>query len=113
VAEKIETDLFLLGVTAVEDRLQDNVPQTIMALQKANMNIWMLTGDKLETAENIGKTCNLIQEHMQVKRVSVTSSLNAKLRLEKINYSLSKDARPLAMVIDGKSLEYVLADTSG
>ena len=64
----LEVDLTIIGVTAVEDRLQDDVPFTIKALQKAGMHIWMLTGDKLETAENIGKTCNLIQDGMVVKR---------------------------------------------
>ena len=68
VSEMIEKELTIVGVTAVEDRLQDEVPYTIKALQKAGMHIWMLTGDKLETAENIGKTCNLIQENMVVKR---------------------------------------------
>ena len=64
----IEQNFTIIGVTAVEDRLQDDVPYTIKALQKAGMHIWMLTGDKLETAENIGKTCNLIQSDMLVKR---------------------------------------------
>ncbi len=50
----------LLGVTAVEDKLQDDVPETLADLLKANINVWMLTGDKLETAENIGRSCNLI-----------------------------------------------------
>lgn len=49
-----ERDLVLVGATCVEDRLQDNVPETISDLQSAGIKIWMLTGDKLETAENIG-----------------------------------------------------------
>lgn len=47
-------------MTAVEDKLQDNVPETIFDLLKANIKVWMLTGDKLETAENIAKSCKLI-----------------------------------------------------
>ena len=50
----------LVGATAVEDRLQDDVPQTINALQQGGIKIWMLTGDKLETAENIGYSCKLL-----------------------------------------------------
>lgn len=58
----------LIGATAVEDRLQDNVPETIRDLIQANIKIWMLTGDKLETAENIAISCNLIQSHFQVMK---------------------------------------------
>ena len=54
--------MVLLGATAVEDRLQDEVPQTIAQLQQAGIKIWMLTGDKLETAENIGESCKLLKK---------------------------------------------------
>lgn len=60
----------MIGATAVEDRLQDNVPETIRDLQNAGIKIWMLTGDKLETAENIGHSCKLIQNDMVVWRIS-------------------------------------------
>lgn len=53
MAELIERDLTLLGCTAIEDKLQDGVPQCIEILQKAGIKIWILTGDKMETAINI------------------------------------------------------------
>jgi P-type E1-E2 ATPase len=59
-----------LGATAVEDRLQDNVPETINDLQEAGIKIWMLTGDKLETAENIGYSCKLLKNDMTVWKIS-------------------------------------------
>uniref|UniRef100_A0A4W6FKJ3 Phospholipid-transporting ATPase n=1 Tax=Lates calcarifer TaxID=8187 RepID=A0A4W6FKJ3_LATCA len=62
--EEIEKDLLLLGATAIEDKLQDGVPQTIEQLSKADIKIWVLTGDKQETAENIGYSCNLLREEM-------------------------------------------------
>ncbi|XP_051925175.1 phospholipid-transporting ATPase ID-like isoform X2 [Hippocampus zosterae] len=62
--EEIESDLLLLGATAIEDKLQDGVPQTIEQLSKADIKIWVLTGDKQETAENIGYSCNLLSEEM-------------------------------------------------
>ncbi|KAF6727503.1 Phospholipid-transporting ATPase ID [Oryzias melastigma] len=62
--EEIETDLLLLGATAIEDKLQDGVPQTIEQLAKADIKVWVLTGDKQETAENIGYSCNLLREEM-------------------------------------------------
>uniref|UniRef100_A0A672J2P0 Phospholipid-transporting ATPase n=1 Tax=Salarias fasciatus TaxID=181472 RepID=A0A672J2P0_SALFA len=63
--EEIEKDLMLLGSTAVEDKLQDGVPQTIEQLAKADIKIWVLTGDKQETAENIGYSCNMLREEMK------------------------------------------------
>jgi magnesium-transporting ATPase (P-type) len=60
IYDKFERGLVLVGATAVEDRLQDNVPETINDLQNAGIKIWMLTGDKLETAENIGYSCKLL-----------------------------------------------------
>uniref|UniRef100_A0A3P8YR69 Phospholipid-transporting ATPase n=1 Tax=Esox lucius TaxID=8010 RepID=A0A3P8YR69_ESOLU len=62
--EEIEKGLLLLGATAVEDKLQDGVPQTIEQLAKADIKIWVLTGDKQETAENIGYSCNMLREEM-------------------------------------------------
>uniref|UniRef100_A0A4W5RF14 Phospholipid-transporting ATPase n=1 Tax=Hucho hucho TaxID=62062 RepID=A0A4W5RF14_9TELE len=62
--EEIEKDLKLLGATAIEDKLQDGVPQTIEQLAKADIKIWVLTGDKQETAENIGYSCNMLREEM-------------------------------------------------
>jgi phospholipid-translocating ATPase len=54
VSDEIERDLRLLGATAIEDRLQDGVPETIADLKAAGIKIWVATGDKLETA--IGKS---------------------------------------------------------
>ena len=54
----------------MEDRLQDNVPDTISDLQSAGIKIWMLTGDKLETAENIGYSCKLLNKDMDIIKCS-------------------------------------------
>lgn len=62
--EDIEQDLQLLGATAIEDKLQDNVPQTIANLISANIKVWVLTGDKQETAINIGYSCELLNDEM-------------------------------------------------
>nr|CAB3486752.1 unnamed protein product [Digitaria exilis] len=60
VCDSLERDLHILGVTAIEDRLQDGVPETIKLLRNAGINVWMLTGDKQNTAIQIGRLCNLI-----------------------------------------------------
>ena len=59
---EMEQDLLLLGATIVEDKLQDNVPETIRDLRLAGIKIWVLTGDKADTAENIALSCNLISK---------------------------------------------------
>uniref|UniRef100_A0AAY4EPS9 Phospholipid-transporting ATPase n=1 Tax=Denticeps clupeoides TaxID=299321 RepID=A0AAY4EPS9_9TELE len=66
VYEQIEKDLLLIGATAIEDKLQDGVPETIAKLAKADIKIWVLTGDKKETAENIGFSCQLLTDDMQI-----------------------------------------------
>uniref|UniRef100_A0A8B9WX60 Phospholipid-transporting ATPase n=1 Tax=Bos mutus grunniens TaxID=30521 RepID=A0A8B9WX60_BOSMU len=64
VYEEIERDLMLLGATAIEDKLQDGVPETILTLNKAKIKIWVLTGDKQETAVNIAYACNIFEDEM-------------------------------------------------
>ncbi|GAM24030.1 hypothetical protein SAMD00019534_072050 [Acytostelium subglobosum LB1] len=64
--ERLERDLVLLGITAIEDRLQPFVPETISSLRQANIKVWMLTGDKYSTAIQIGHACNLIEKDCKV-----------------------------------------------
>jgi phospholipid-translocating ATPase len=62
--QAIERDLTLLGATAIEDRLQEWVPECISKLRRGGIKIWMCTGDKTETAINIGFSCNLLSTDM-------------------------------------------------
>lgn len=71
VAEQIEQDLTLLGGTAIEDRLQDGVPDTISLLGDAGIKLWVLTGDKVETAINIGFSCNLLNNSMDLIHIKL------------------------------------------
>ncbi|XP_046801566.1 phospholipid-transporting ATPase ID isoform X2 [Lucilia cuprina] len=64
IMEEIESELVLVGVTAIEDKLQDGVPQTIANLQMAGIKVWVLTGDKQETAINIGYSCQLLTDDL-------------------------------------------------
>ena len=66
VCDKIEKNLFLIGTTIVEDKLQEKVPETIRDLRLAQIKVWMLTGDKMNTAYNIGLSCNLINKDMKI-----------------------------------------------
>ncbi len=70
---RIEKDYELIGATAIEDKLQDGVPDTIQKLGAAGIRIWMLTGDKLETAQNIGYSCKLLTSGLDIVRISEPS----------------------------------------
>ncbi|KAG7499111.1 phospholipid-transporting ATPase ID-like [Solea senegalensis] len=91
--EEIEKDLQLLGATAVEDKLQDGVPQTIEQLAKADIKIWVLTGDKQETAENIGYSCNMLREEMKgIFIVNANTAEGVKEELENARRTMCPDS---------------------
>ena len=124
-ADLLEENLKLAGITAIEDRLQDGVPDTIKVLMDADIRVWVLTGDKEETAIEIAKSCNLIQSNMKVVNIF---SQNQKDTEDKVNelfeeYDLGKHKdfnsleifksglnQPLALVINGIALSFVLED---
>ncbi|RDX83241.1 Phospholipid-transporting ATPase 3, partial [Mucuna pruriens] len=132
VAELIENDLILIGSTAIEDKLQEGVPFCIETLQRAGIKVWVLTGDKIETAINIAYACNLINNEM--KQFIISSETDAirevedrgdqveiarfikdevKKELKKCleeaeSYFHTLSGPKLALVIDGKCLMYAL-----
>ncbi|KAF9898782.1 hypothetical protein BX616_003618 [Lobosporangium transversale] len=113
-AELIEKNLFLLGATAIEDKLQDGVPETIHTLQQAGIKVWVLTGDRQETAINIGYSCKLIQEDMsliicnEATHWETKEFLETKVKAIKSTFQRGDDIEPLALIIDGKSLGFAL-----
>ncbi|KAG8520290.1 Phospholipid-transporting ATPase IB [Galemys pyrenaicus] len=107
----IEKKFLLLGATAIEDHLQARVPETITTLLKANIRIWVLTGDKKETAINIAYSCKLISG--QMPRIQLdTNSLEATQQAINQNCqdlgSLLNKENGLALIIDGETLKYAL-----
>ncbi|CAK7343542.1 unnamed protein product [Dovyalis caffra] len=133
-AALIECDLTLLGATAIEDRLQEGVPETIESLRQAGIKVWVLTGDKQETAISIGLSCKLLTKDMEQIIVNGNSEnecrklladAKAKCCLKssskgsqylKCNENAEmdylerpeKEEVPLALIIDGNSLVYIL-----
>lgn len=118
--EALEVGLELLGATAIEDRLQDSVTSTIADLSRAGIKIWILTGDKEETAINIGFACQLLNNDMERLIINTdTFPTASKLydmlmyrckefrRLKKEGYAST--SRSQAIVIDGKSLTMVFS----
>ena len=98
VQEEIEKDLILLGATAIEDKLQDEVGETILNLREAGLKVWVLTGDKIETAINIGFSCKLLNNEMEKIIVDGKS-------LEEVDQALDKG---LQMIANKISNEYAL-----
>ncbi|KAK7922859.1 hypothetical protein WMY93_009761 [Mugilogobius chulae] len=117
-AVQIETNLCLLGATGVEDRLQDSVPDTIMALREAGIQVWVLTGDKPETAVNIGYACRLLEQEDLVINMSCTNKVTCisilDCTLEEVRrYSddpRNVDTTPdISLVIDGRTLTMAMS----
>lgn len=65
-----------LGATGIVDRLQEEVPETIEALQRAGIKIWVLTGDKQETAINIAHSCKLLCNNDQLLTANCESKVS-------------------------------------
>jgi phospholipid-transporting ATPase len=86
----IENKLDLLGATAIEDKLQDEVGLTIQTLKRAGIKIWVLTGDKIETAINIGYATKLLSDKLERividgrEEESVSESIEDGLKIVKI-----------------------------
>lgn len=116
VAEEIELDLQLLGCTGIDDNLQDGVPEAIQQLRTAGIKIWVLTGDKLETAINIGFASNLLHQNSTLLIIKscgsvATARRNLITALKSFWFASgapSDQSFERALIIDGDSLQYAL-----
>ncbi|KAM6107225.1 phospholipid-transporting ATPase IK [Pterocles gutturalis] len=90
--EEMEQNLQLLGATAIEDKLQDGVPETIQLLKLGNIKVWVLTGDKQETAMNIGYACKLLTDDMEILEEKEISEILKAYWVTNNNVSGSRDA---------------------
>ncbi|ESK92514.1 phospholipid-translocating p-type atpase domain-containing protein [Moniliophthora roreri MCA 2997] len=123
--ELIEHSLLILGATALEDKLQEGVPEAIETLHKAGIKLWILTGDKLQTAIEIGYSCNLLKNDMDVMILSADSAEQARSQIEAALNKIASVLGPptwdirkrgfvpgaqaaFAVVIDGDTLRYAL-----
>ncbi|KAI9791570.1 MAG: hypothetical protein M1833_001491 [Piccolia ochrophora] len=108
--DKVERDLELAGATAIEDKLQSGVPQAIDKLRRANIKMWMLTGDKRETAINIGHSCRLIKDYSTVITLDYENgALDQKLADAIVDIEDGSVAHSV-VVIDGQTLAHIEAD---
>uniref|UniRef100_A0A3Q2ZXE9 Phospholipid-transporting ATPase n=1 Tax=Kryptolebias marmoratus TaxID=37003 RepID=A0A3Q2ZXE9_KRYMA len=135
VYNQVETGMNLLGATAVEDRLQEEAAETMEALQGAGMKVWVLTGDKMETAKSTCYACGLFQKRTELLELTVrTLEDGGRKREDRLHELLSEyhkkavqDAPPVkaggsrgrffgkqdyGFIIDGPSLSIVLSSSS-
>ncbi|XFG01273.1 hypothetical protein AB1E19_004897 [Capra hircus] len=133
-AMRLENKLTLLGATGIEDRLQEGVPEAIEALHKAGIKIWMLTGDKQETAVNIAFACKLLEPNDKLFILNTESKNACEMLMDTILKELQKNpASPeqtslsaslhqppptlqgsglrAALIITGKTLEFALQES--
>ncbi|EDQ92264.1 uncharacterized protein MONBRDRAFT_23245 [Monosiga brevicollis MX1] len=129
----IEKEVTLLGATGIEDKLQEGVPEAIATLREAGIKVWVLTGDKQETAIEIAHTCRLMDESQST--ILLNSQLASKhhskprsKRNEALHEQAAKETgdiirgklseieqpsarnKPLALVVDGATLSYAMLD---
>ncbi|XP_061048222.1 phospholipid-transporting ATPase VD isoform X4 [Eubalaena glacialis] len=132
-AMRLENKLTLLGATGIEDRLQEGVPESIEALHKAGIKIWMLTGDKQETAVNIAYACKLLEPDDKLFILNTESKNACEMLMDTILKELQKKnpASPeqassealhqppappdsglrAGLIINGKTLEFALQES--
>uniref|UniRef100_A0A7E4UMR6 Phospholipid-transporting ATPase n=1 Tax=Panagrellus redivivus TaxID=6233 RepID=A0A7E4UMR6_PANRE len=109
-AELIEKDLFLAGVTAIEDKLQFGVPETIARLRESNIKVWILTGDKLETAINIGHSSNLIKPHMSTFVLAAKPGESANDMVRRVSSEAEVAGGDAALIIDGETMQKLVEE---
>ncbi|KAK6304543.1 hypothetical protein J4Q44_G00251290 [Coregonus suidteri] len=114
-AQRLETNLTLLGATGIVDRLQEEVPETIEALQRAGVKVWVLTGDKQETAINIACACKLLRSTDQLLTANCGSkeackALLLELRAEVESGEAAEGTSGFTLVVDGRTLDFALQE---
>ncbi|XP_035822089.1 phospholipid-transporting ATPase 1 isoform X2 [Zea mays] len=126
VAANIEINVNILGATGIEDKLQDGVPEAIESIRQADIKVWILTGDKQETAISIGYSCKLLTNDMTqivinnnskescqrslVEALATTKKLRAASSIGTQGPLLASETSnvTLALIVDGNSLVYIL-----
>ncbi|XP_076013152.1 phospholipid-transporting ATPase VD isoform X2 [Genypterus blacodes] len=128
-AQRLEINLTLLGATGIVDRLQEDVPETIQALHRAGIKVWVLTGDKQETAVNIACACKLLRPndrlltancsskdtcaallHQLTMEVQSAHESSTKLATGGAGHPFTGAAPGFILVMDGRTLDWALQE---
>ena len=90
IVKHLESDITLLGVSALEDKLQDEVEKDIKKFIDAGINFWMITGDKMDTAESIGYSCGIVSEDTDVYKIKETNDVESVIKsMEEISKKIN------------------------
>ena len=110
---EMEKNFKLIGSTAIEDELQDNVGEIINDIMITGIRVWMLTGDKLDTAKNIAISCKLFKEDMkimEIKEHATVDGLKSQLKVMLNDNVFKDDLINVGLLIGGEELEKIFAD---
>ena len=100
--ERVETELTLLGASAIEDKLQEDVVETIQGLKEAGIKVWMMTGDKFETAENVAAACQLFDPvKSRIFRLRTIEQFRELKRIPPVGS---------AIIVESQVIDYILSD---
>ena len=110
---EVEKDLQLVGISAVEDQLQEGVPVAIAKLKDAGVRLWVLTGDKTETAVDIAYSCRLFSHGMEVVYLTGATDVTDALRKLAAAKKSASENGPCGLVIDGQTLQWILEAEQG
>uniref|UniRef100_A0A663MNM7 Phospholipid-transporting ATPase n=1 Tax=Athene cunicularia TaxID=194338 RepID=A0A663MNM7_ATHCN len=112
VFEDAEADMHLIGATAVEDRLQEQSAETIEALHAAGMKVWVLTGDKMETAKSTCYACRLFQTSTELLELTAKMVGESERKEDRLHELLMEYHKKLiqdyGLIIDGSTLSLIL-----
>eukprot|EP01125_Pyxidicula_operculata_P015545 TRINITY_DN5283_c0_g1_i3.p1 TRINITY_DN5283_c0_g1~~TRINITY_DN5283_c0_g1_i3.p1 ORF type:complete len:1033 (-),score=147.87 TRINITY_DN5283_c0_g1_i3:441-3539(-) len=109
VGEMIENSFTLIGASAIEDKLQEKVPETLQDLLRAQIKVWVLTGDKQETAISIGKSCKIITSRTKLIILNSNNADDCEADIHTHLKSIDSIKDPVVLVINGNTLTHTLA----
>jgi phospholipid-translocating P-type ATPase (flippase) len=109
--EEVESNLSLVACTGTEDRLQDGVQGSIERMRIAGISVWMITGDKLDTAIEISKSANLIAQGMKIVSIDLEDATHSMEKLEALEEQLLVKDQEVAAVVTGRSIRHYIGKT--
>lgn len=107
--DKIESNLILLGATGVEDKLQDECASTLELIREAGIKVWVLTGDKTETALNVSKSCRHFSNSMKNNFLVNIEKNDIRTKLKEL-LSIKENSNQ-SLVVDGKTLSFIFDES--
>jgi magnesium-transporting ATPase (P-type) len=112
VALELEKNFIMIGSTAIEDKLQDGVGDTIQFMKDAGIKVWVLTGDKVETAINIGYSCKLLNNDMNqfIINGGTPRAIFEQIKEARKDQAVSQFVQDAAVIVTGDALLKISAD---